>query len=333
MEEMSAQASVESTETTQAASGDAGSPQTSLESSTSAESSETPSGSPEAVQAPYTPSLKYKAMGKEYEMDPWIKDAIKAKEHEDKIRELYEKATGLDAIKTEREKLREEYFGYKDQWEPVKKELTRANEFYSKAKQAFESGDSTQGYFHMDSFLKHIGVPKKLMQQYVLQDLQMEDLPQEQKAAYNKNRELESQYQAMQERLSQTEMQYQQMAVEQKRYELHSAMSKPDVQSLQQAFDQRNGQGSFQQEIIRRGQWYEASNQPSPTADQLVQEMVKLYGFQMQASQPQTQQASQGPNKELPVIPVVKGGSSSPTTRSLKTLADLEAVRKEKYGY
>src|SRR5690606_33582906 len=128
-----------------------------------------------------------------------------------------------------------------------------------------------------------------------------------------RRQQADSQLMEMQERLSSYERQNQQLAIQQKTVELQTALSKPEVQSFAEAYNRHNANSphklTFEQEVIRLGQWYEASAQRSPTADELVSELVNKYGFQMQASQPQ--QASPQQSQSLPVIPVVKGGSSS----------------------
>jgi hypothetical protein len=62
----------------------------------------------EVVPNAYKPNFKFKALGKEMEIDKFLHDAIKDAESEKKIRELYEKAHGLDYIKPMRDRLQEE---------------------------------------------------------------------------------------------------------------------------------------------------------------------------------------------------------------------------------
>lgn len=329
-------APTESTSTPSAASS---APSTSSAPAASASAS-TPSSEPAIIPAAggdqtpaqsFQPNWKFKVMDKEHEIPEFLRPAITSAEHEKQLKELYEKAYGLDEVKGLREKIRSEYQGYKSQTEPVMKTVQEATKFYQGAIQALEQGNAKGFMFKAEEAFKALGINDKVLQQYVYQKLAMEDLPADQKADYNRQRELELQYAQMQQQMQEQQNYFQQLAVQTRTQELQAATSKPEVAPIIQAFDQRNGPGAFQQEVIQRGQLYWQTQQVDVPAEQLVQEIINKYGLSAQsAAQPQAAQNSH--QQQPPVIPIIKGSSGSPAQRNFKSLDDLVKHRTEKFG-
>jgi hypothetical protein len=48
----------------------------------------------------WEPNYGFKVKDEEHEFDDWVRPAIQSKEHEEKLRELYTKAFGLDGVKS-----------------------------------------------------------------------------------------------------------------------------------------------------------------------------------------------------------------------------------------
>jgi hypothetical protein len=56
----------------------------------------------------WKPSFKFKVKDKELEFDDFVKPIIKTKDLEQKFKDLYEKAHGLDEVKTSRETFKQQ---------------------------------------------------------------------------------------------------------------------------------------------------------------------------------------------------------------------------------
>jgi hypothetical protein len=286
----------------------------------------------QAAESVYQPSYKFKVLDKEHEFDEIIRPLVKTKDHEAKIRELYEKAYGLDHVKAERENVRNEYKSFKSQWEPIQKEITEANKFYQMSLKKAKDGDQIGAYHNFQNFVNHLGLDKKLIQQFVFQELQMEDLPQQQKMEYTRRQELETQALGATEEVSQLRQEIQEIRVRERMSDLNSAISKPEIAPLVQAFDQRKGPGAFKNEVIRRGQMHYFSEKKDMPAEDLVKELVDFIGYQAQP-QAMPQAATIAPNNQVPVIPVVKGGgNSSPTHKNAQTIEDLRKTYEQKFN-
>src|SRR5690606_24340502 len=75
-------------------------------------------GTSDATQA-WKPSFKFKVKDKELEFDDFVKPIIKTKDLEQKFKDLYEKAHGLDEVKTSREAFKQQVEEWKGKYNQV----------------------------------------------------------------------------------------------------------------------------------------------------------------------------------------------------------------------
>lgn len=278
-------------------------------------------GQPEA----YTPNFKYKVVDKEFEFDEWLRPVVKSKEQESKLRELYEKATGIEEVKRFRDEIRNEYHQYKGNAEPVLKTINEATRQYQKGLKAFESGDAKTGYAYIADAFKSLGVDKKVLQQFVYTDLQMAEMPRDQVLAHQRQIQLERENEHYQQQLE-AQQEYQAQVIRQARQsEIDIHLSKPEVSQIVQAFDQRNGPGAFKAEVNRIGQYHFATTGKDVGVQAAVNELVTKYGAFIQSQQPSQPGQMQLPQGAKPVIPSIKGGGAAPVKKKVRSLEDIEA--------
>lgn len=273
----------------------------------------------------YVPVGKFKYTGKvgekwtdaEGEFDEVVKAAIKTKEDEEKWQKLYAKAHGLDFVQHGRESARNELNQYKTQWQPIVDMALKANK-------AFVSDD-------IETLLETIGVPYEKIQKLVFSKLQQQDLPESQRQILEQNRMLAREKAQYGEQLSSLEQKNLQIQSEMLHNELSQEMSKPDVSSFQQAFDAKNGQGAFEQEVRARGNFiYHSQQGRVARPGEVIQDIISKFGFGFQPAinqsptQSATQPQAQSAQKPKPTIPVASGSGGSPTYQSFKSTSDLE---------
>lgn len=274
---------------------------------------------PAKVIEAYTPNYKFKAMGTEQEFDELLRPLIKDKATEEKIRELYAKSYGIDSIKTDRQKYKEELDSLRPQYTSLNKGLDQL------------SGMLQKGDYH--GFFNALKIPEQDVLQYALSRVQYKELPPEQQ------QQVDRQYQESQKLayLEQTNQQilemYQNQAVSQRTNDLDGFLGKPDVSSLASSFDARVGQpGAFRDEVIKRGQYY--ASLPNPVdipVEQAVREVMTLIG-QAQPAAPQVPQATAAIQNQVaaqqakPVIPNIKGRGTSPTKKAVGSMKDLRRL-------
>lgn len=271
-----------------------------------------------AKVAAYTPNFKFKVKDKEFEIDEWARAAVKDAAMEKKVKELYEKAYGLDDVKADRETLKKKIAEIEPKFTSIQKSLGLLS-------QHIQKGD-------MRSFFEALKIPKEHVLRYALEEFKFEDLPAEQKAAIQAQREQERQLLQLNEQNQMYAQQMQQLALQQANTELSTALSKPEIASVAQAFDARAGKpGAFKAEVIKRGQLYETLNGTSITVEQAVNEVVALIGGLPQAAPDATQGGQQSNAEALQQKPVIKNFSgASQTSPTKKVFSSIDEIRKER---
>jgi hypothetical protein len=249
--------------------------------------------------------------------DPAAAPAVPSYTHEKKLRELYEKAHGMDYFKGDRDKIRETYTKYRQETEPVMSDLKKAAHFLKN--KDYDNFFSVLGLGE-NEFMQHAVEKAKLMQM----DPQLRAQIEAQKQLSAQQYDAQSENQLLKSKLEAIESaQFQQT--------IHSALSQPDVVSVAEAFDARVGQpGAFRMEVLRRGdQHFQLTGRNLPP-EQVAREVAMLVGGGMQPAQVQAQsQAQQAPvvaPAQKPVIPNVVGRQASVVKKLPGSLDDLRKM-------
>jgi hypothetical protein len=284
-----------------------------------------PSPAPaEATPSEYAPTYKFKVMDEEKEFDDFVRPIVN-KENEAKIRELYEKAHGLDHIKPK-------YQETKQQYEMTRKEL---QDFQKGVQDIVAWREKDLGVF----FEKLKVTPDKIYQ-WALEQLKREELPEDQKRVYNEAETLKRRnYELEQERL-QFEERATTEAVQARQLELGQVLSSSDIGPLAEQYDARVGKpGSFYNLVVRHGQteWMMSEGKRDLSPKEAVDEVVKMLGLSAQV--PGQGATSNEPartkvvthNKPV-VLPNVGSGNASPTGKTFRTLDELRKHAKEMAG-
>lgn len=281
-------------------------------------------GTAEAKQqaAPsFAPNFKFKVKDKELEFDDFVKPIVKTKDVEQKIKDLYEKAHGLEEVKTARETFKTQAEEWKGKFTTVEQSLQTLGGYVKK-------GD-------FGTFFQALNIPKEKIIQYAIEELKYQELPADQKAAIDAQREQQHALEQTGTQNQQLQQQMAQLVQQQATFELNQEFAKPDVASTIAAYDTRLGKaGAFKAEVIRRGQYYEAVHKISPPASQLVQEVLNLIGVQAQAQQGTQASSNETPSQvvhnqqQKPVISSFQGGGAkSPTRKVPSSIDDLRKMR------
>lgn len=270
----------------------------------------------------YSPNYKFKVKDKELEFDDFVKPIIKTKDVEQKLKDLYEKAHGLDEVKTARETFKTQAEEWKGKYSQVEQSLQTLGSYVKK-------GD-------FRTFFQALNIPKEQVIRYAIEELKYQELPPEQKAAIDQQREQEMAYEAASSQNQTLQQQMAQLVQQQTTFELNQELAAPTVAQAIEAYDARLAKpGAFKAEVIRRGQYYEAVHKISPPASQLVQEVLSLIGVQAQSpqgqqviSQEQSGQTVHQNQQNKPTISSFAGsGAKSPTRKVPGSIEDLRKMR------
>jgi len=272
-------------------------------------------GEPAPEPAPWEPVFTYKVRDEEHEFDERTRQYIKTEDDYKHFQDLYTRGHGLELAKSERDE-------YRGKFDNLNESLQVLNELVQR-------GDA-------ENFIRTLGLPEKMFMDYAINRLKYQELPPEEKAKIDAQKQQQMQMQQLQYQNDHLTQQYQNLEVQQKVQELDNAVSDPGVAAVAQDYDARMGTpGAFKNEVIAFGesQW-RLGNQmnPAQAAMQVAARMQKL-GIGAGGTQPNlqtghvgTQPAQQVSQQRPPVIPNIQGRGTSPTKKIPKSIDDLRNI-------
>lgn len=253
-----------------------------------------------------------------------MRGVIKDADSEKKIKELYEKAYGLDVVKPRFQQTRQELQEIRTQHQSLLKDVQEVREHYAR-------GD-------FDSFFKTLQIPEEKVLQWMYDKITYNQLPPEQRQPLDARKAAEQRAWAAEQRAMELEQVASTSTVEAKRYALQVALERPDVKSFAQNFDTRAGKpGAFVDELydIGEAEWARSQGRVDLTPEQAIQKVMSKYGAflggQAQQAPPPGVQGTQAPNPtaqtKVPVIPNVGGAATSPTQKpKARNLEDIKKL-------
>lgn len=270
----------------------------------------------------YTPNWKFKVLDKEHEVEEWLRPVVKDADSEKKIKELYEKAYGLDPVKASRDAVQKELA-------EVKKDLPTLTAVYNDAYEAMQfkhRGD-------LAAFFEKVGVTDEQLAKYMLEKINRQNLPPEQQQVYNElEAKRKSEYQQARQ-LEEMDQRYQQMATQAREWEVDQWLAKPEVSGIAERYDAVNGKGTFKRHVAEIGVQYHAMNGQDPSVEQVMsiamdnwKKLEAVFRNQPVSNAPPAQNNQEKP---LPVIPNVSGKNVSPTRKAVRSIDDLRKLRNE----
>jgi len=271
----------------------------------------------EQVVNAFKPNFSFKVKDKEHQIDDFLKSVIKDPETEKKVKELYEKAYGLDEVKAHRQKLQEQLQTIEPKYQTVEKSLQALGSFVQKK--------------DYRSFFEALQIPKDDILRYAVEELKFRELPPEQKAAIEAQRQQEQQLMLANEQSMKLQSDMQALVMKQAEFELQQELSRPDISPAIQTFDARVGKpGAFMAEVIRRGAYYETVLKQAKTAKELVDEVSMLIGATQTGDQGVGQTAPQGnaSPQQKPVIKSFNGSNASSPVK--KVFSSIDEIRKHR---
>lgn len=276
----------------------------------------------------FAPNFKFKVMDKEHEVPKFLHDAIKTPEQEKELKEIMEKAYGLDVIKPKFHEAREQNKILTQNFDGLLGQVREAQGFYQR-------GD-------MDGFFKRLNIPEETVLQWIASKIEYNQLPPEQKQVLDARKNAEERAYQAESLAEQAQSQHEQLLSQQVQMALDAELAKSDVQQVADSFDQRNGAGAFKAEIGRRGHYYWTTENKLVPPAQVVKELMTLLGpiapsnptmatpavAPAQTAQPAVQAPQAAPAKPN-VVPNISGRSASVVKPTVRSIDDIKKRAKE----
>lgn len=283
----------------------------------------------------YKPNLKFRVMDKEHEIPKEFEAMMTDEKSEKMVRELHEKALGLDVVKQKFNETREERNGLATELAGIKNGIDGLKGI---VQGAMKSGNLLK----LDDFFQRLNIPQETIMKYALSKVQFSNLPPEQQQMIQANMDAERRQQDLEAQNQGFQSDIQRQATELKRQQLDYALARDEYREVAEAWDTKSGKpGSFRQLVAQTG--YLAWLQSGQTVDMSPEEAIKqvITGFGLQTSTPASPGAAASVagntaattppsqriiQRETRTIPNIQGRSSSPLKTKPKSIEDLKKL-------
>jgi len=314
-------------------------------------------GAPKEEKAPdaqkFAVNPKFSAIGKEYELPKWLAESIKSPEQEKEVKDLYTKAMGLDHVKMRHQELSDKHESLNSEHTDLVNGVQELRSIYAEAVQ-------TGNIRLLDDFFQQLKIPPQVILQYAAELVNYMELPPEQKQMIDGNLQAQRRAREMQKQNASFSNNAFQAEVRARNLQLDTELARPEISAAVIAFESQPGRkpGDFKREVIRNGEYTWYKDKVDLSINDNVSQVLQRYGLSTAtpapaaSHAPQVQQAPQAPNaaqtpnapqgqvpvvpaahRDVPVIPSVTGKSTaSPTKQKPKSIDELKAMRKQKFG-
>ncbi len=283
-----------------------------------------------AEKAAYTPKTTFRVLAPgskdekvEHEVPKWLQPLMKDEASEKEVMSILHKAYGLETVQASREEIRRER-------DEVKQNFGQLTEQINELREVYQKGD-------IDLWLEKLAIPPERMLQWALDRVNYSQLPPEQQQLIDGRQQAQRQAWTAEKQSRAQSSQFSEQARTTKLHLLESGLTRPDVQTLAEAYDARqNKPGAFRDEVIALGNlaWMQSGGQTDLSPDQAIDLAVKKWGPFLSpkapAAAPNGAQAvtpGGAPAKAAGVIPNVQGKSSSPMKAKPRSVEDLKKLR------
>jgi len=276
-------------------------------------------GEEEAPAEPaFTPNLKYKAFGQEHDIPEKFRGLITDPESEREVHQVFERAHAFDRYKATLTQLDAD----------IKQKIVPELQFYRQTKDNFNALLQKGDIFGV---LGKMGMPREKVLQAVADRIRIEQLPPEQREAYDAREHAQAISEQAASQIQQMQLRMQNLESLAKHSAIQSTFARGDVRSVADDFDKRVGQtGSFEALVRDHGALLYSQGKDI-TPEEAVQAVMQRFGLSVPA-QPaaapaktpqQVRPVTTTPMKVLPNVP-----SRAAATRSRPQINGVADIRK-----
>jgi hypothetical protein len=270
----------------------------------------------------FSPNYKYKAYGKEFEMDEWARPLLN-KDTQPHLTKLFEKAGGF---------------------EPLKERYSQVEQEVGKYKTAYSALDGARNQIVQDiqkgnlgNVFKTLGLNDQQIREFVKQQLTYESLPDHERRRIDNENHIRQQAELYQQQLQQQQEYSQSLAMQKHELELQTTFANPKFANLISSYNQRMGnEEAFRDAVDKVGNYEWTINGRSITPAEAVEGAIRMLGLQAESLNPGMgngapvggQGLPQSKPQPKPII-VPNGSSGSPVKKRPMSIADLENEYKQ----
>lgn len=276
----------------------------------------------------YNANFKFNVLDKQHEIPKEFQALIKDDKSEKMVREIFEKAYGLDSVKSKAAEVRTERDNLAQENAGIKQSIDGLRSIY-------QSAASTGNWMKLDDFFARLKIPEQHIMQWALTKVNFSNLPADQQQMIKGNIDAEKRAELADQQAREVQTQAQTTGQQLKQLQLDFTLAKPEIKALADSFDAQVGKpGAFREQVINLGNltWLQKKTDLSP--EQAAQQVIASLGLKAQAptAPAAAEQGAQVPPakkvivRDAQVIPNIQGRSSSPLKAKPRSIEDLKEL-------
>lgn len=286
--------------------------------------------------------VNFKYFGQEATLDEKLLPLIKNEEDEKYFKEMARKANSFDYLR-ETSKI-EDFKG--DAFKDLLSSKSKIDDHYAPLEENYNNivnnlqqldHHASSGDYH--TFFDSLGIKKEDIINWAAIEVAKNEAPPEERMRIEQHQNSMREQSQMQYQNQQYSQQIQNQSVQTRTMELSHEISKPEISQFVQAYDQMTGNtGSFQQEVIREGQFAAMQGRDIPVAEAVSLAMNKYSKFvtTQPTVEPVTETTPRVNSNQVvarkeakQTIPKVTSSSKSPVKKMVRNLDDIRKIRKQ----
>jgi hypothetical protein len=295
-----------------------------------AEAAPTTPGTPAAPVIPqWTLNPKFEVRRKEHEIPEFLRGAITNPEHEKSVKDILQKALGLDFAKEAIAKFEGENKGYAEKLSKYEPVMSRVNEITGFIKEGNAGNPEA-----LERAFRDMGVSDDALLKYYQYRVQLNQMDPRAREAIEKRSTVERENEELRQKLQHFESTSEETQRNASLERIDRELASPAYQAAIQAFEKNNEGQSFRDFVIVTGGMLErrakASGGAMPTINDAVNAAVRMIG----GAAPQGPSTPTPPkiNEKPPVIPNVPSGEATPVAPAFTSIEDVIRHRDQQHG-
>ncbi len=291
-------------------------------------------GDEEGDEPAFKPNVKFKVNQKDMEIPKEFHALMKNPESEKMVRDLFEKAHGLDVVKERFNQVRTER-------DTIRNEHTQISNYVNGAHEIYQRAVQTRDPHKLDEFFEKLQIPQEVIFQYALAKAELNEMDPAQRQIVEGQIRANRAAEAAQRNVQMSDERFQAQEAQIKQMQFEQSLARPDIAAIAADFDAKAGKaGAFRNAVATLGEltWHRTGGKVNLTPEQAINMIVQQNGLkanpQTPGMKPGAQSAGGASKKKViqrtSTIPNVKGRSTSPLKGSKpRSIEDLKKLAKE----
>ena len=277
------------------------------------------------IKEDWQPEYKFRVLDKEHEFDDFIRPIV-TKDNYEKVKELYEKAYGLDHVKNKYQATREEFESFKNsQYQPLLEESNQYKSAMQYMGSLIKSGD-------YDNLFRELNIPEEALLNYSIGRINYRDLSPEQRLEYDRNVEARQKNYTLEMQNQQLQSQFEQMQVKDLQIELSQALMNPQIKPVIEEYEQQRQQpGAFMRDVAMVGKYVWETEGKHLSVQDAIGRVIQQHNQTKQwygsgTAAPQNNVETQVQTSAKATIPQIKSTGNSPIKKRPTSIEDLKRL-------